>query len=508
MNIVIVGCGNVGFETAKLLAENNSILLIDIQQQENLTEFLEKEKNVYFALGDALDLLVLRDILNSFNGTFNSVDALISTVGINCSSSSNDNFDEFRKEFEQNFFGNLVPIKAVLEKMIPLRSGRIIVLSSTSGIFTYAGLKAYSPAKWAITSLCNSLRNELRSYNISVDVLFPKTIKNKYSKSFVSNNGIDPELVARKIASIINKPESKNHFVPKKYTLLHPLERLLPFILDRRAGLISRRKRKKNFKSTKINSVLITGASSGLGKDLAKLYSKTVKIIYLVARNYNQLLQIKKEIMRSSECEVHISSVDMADSKGIADYVDKIEDIDLLINNAGSSVIGQVNDIPVNVYTQNFSLNFFGPVQMTAEFLNKRSKPLKIINVLSTVAIAGRQERSCYSSTKAALWAFTRSLRRTIGNNIQVVEVLPSTFQSNFMKNTVRIKPRGNTATKKSFKEHRYVLKVRNLTSEKVAKSIYKAERQGKEIVFIPFKSKLFLFLEACMPRLFRKLYR
>jgi len=55
MNIVIVGCGNVGFETAKLLAENNSILLIGRYRQKYLTELLEKKENVFFALGDATE---------------------------------------------------------------------------------------------------------------------------------------------------------------------------------------------------------------------------------------------------------------------------------------------------------------------------------------------------------------------------------------------------------------------------------------------------------------------
>jgi len=58
MNIVIVGCGNVGFEAAKLLAENNSILLIDRYRPKYLTELLEKEENVFFALGDATDVSV------------------------------------------------------------------------------------------------------------------------------------------------------------------------------------------------------------------------------------------------------------------------------------------------------------------------------------------------------------------------------------------------------------------------------------------------------------------
>lgn len=507
MNIVIVGCGNVGFETAKLLTENNSILLIDRYRWEYLTEFIKKNENVSFTQGDATDLLAMERILGQFINIFHRVDVLISTVGAKCPNSPKDSFDNFKKDFELNFFGNLVPIKAALKRMIPERSGRIIVLSSTSGVFTCKGLSAYSPSKWALTALCRALRSELRPYGVSVNVFFPKTIKNEYSKSFVHNHGIDCEKIARQIVKVLKRRGSSKYFVPKHYRFLYSLERLLPSILDKRADLGSKRKREKNFQSMQIDNVLITGASQGLGKELAVLYSKTAKTLYLIARDYKSLLQIKSDIMQTSACVVHIASVDMGNSQAIADFADTVEYTDLLINNAGSAVIGRVEDIPIDVYGHNLAINFFGAVQMIAEFLKKERKPRKIVNVLSTTAIAGRQEQSCYSATKAALWAFTRALRRTVGNELQVIEVLPSTFSSNFSKNSVRMRHEQNTEFRKGRRKWQTVFTVRQLTCGKVAKAIHRAEKQGKEIVLIPFRSKLFLILDASFPWLFRRLF-
>jgi len=505
MNIVIVGCGNVGFETAKLLAENNSILLISRHRPRYLTEFLERQENVSFALGDATDLSVIDNILDQSGGRFAKIDALVSTVGAFCPASPKDNFDKFRSSFELNFFGNLVPIQAVLKRMIPVRAGRIIVLSSTSGVFTYEGLSAYPPAKWALTSLCRSLRSELRPYGISVDVLFPRTIKNKYSRSFVHKHGIDPEQVAAKIAKILKGKGNLNHFVPRRYALLQLIERVFPAALDRRAGLRGRRKRRKNFQSRQIKNVLITGASSGLVKELAKLYSKTAERIYLVARNHQLLSQIKSEITQSCECVVNTADIDMADSRAIANLANTIDHTDLLINHAGTLMVGQAKDIPIDVYKQNLATDFFGPVQLTAEFLKKERKPIKIVNILPVSAIGTRKEFSSCSAAKAALWAFTRSLRRTAGNELQVIEVLPPIeAEVRWTGDESRYETRG---TENETRLPRKALNVKGLTIQDIAEEIYEAERKAREIVLIPFRSKLFLYLDAIFPWVFQRLF-
>jgi len=95
--------------------------------------------------------------LTKLEGIFERVDALISTVGASCPTSALDDIEQFKGEFSLNFFGNLVPIQAVLRRMLPRRIGRIIVISSTSGVFTYPGLAAYAPAKWALTNFCRNL---------------------------------------------------------------------------------------------------------------------------------------------------------------------------------------------------------------------------------------------------------------------------------------------------------------------------------------------------------------
>ncbi|MFB0525762.1 MAG: SDR family NAD(P)-dependent oxidoreductase [Phycisphaerae bacterium] len=505
MNIIIMGCGNIGFEAAKLLAEKHSILVVSRRCPDYLQEFLQQNGNVSFMPADATNTSAIESILNRWHGQVGKVDALVCTVGALCASSPTDNFDKFQSSFNQNFFGNLVPIKAVLRRMIPAKSGKIVVLSSTSGVFAYKGLSSYVPAKWALTSLCRALRSELRPYGISVDILLPRSIRNKRSRTFLNEHGIPVEMVTRKIAGIVENGDGTNHFVPKRYALLHPLERIFPRVLDKRARL--QNGRKKRFKLLTVDSVLITGASSELGKELAKLYARTAKTLYLVARNKKSLQQAKNEITKSSACTVRVASVDMADRRAVTAFADTIDHADLLINNAGFPVIGQVSDVPIDAYKQNLATDFFGPVQLTAEFLKKGRTPIKIVNILPMSVIGGRKECSSYSAPKAALWAFTRSLRRTAGNELQVIEVLPSTFQSNFSKNTVRIKPEQESGFADSRHKSKKALPVRGLTAQDVAEAIYEAERKGREIVLIPFRSRLFLYLDAIFPWLFQRLF-
>jgi len=509
MNVIIVGCGNIGFETVKLLSKGNSILLIDISQPEYIVEFLRKNANVSFARCDATDLSKFKEILAQFDKKFHRIDALICTVGANPSCYLLTDFEEYENCFKLNFFGNLIPIKAVSEKMISQKAGKIVIISSTSGHFCPPYIGPYSASKWAIENLCGSLRNELKPLGIDIDVISPRRIKNKHSKTFTFSNGTEPEYIAEKIVKIIDKPANSNHYIPRKYRFLHIIERVSPHLLNWRFGL--RRNRKRIFKKMEIESALITGASSGLGRDLALQYSKKVNTLFLVARNYAALNQLKDEILQTGNCEVHIASVDVGEYEAVKELTAKIEQIDLIINNAGFRISGGIIDVPVDIYRQNFAVNFFGPVLLTREFLKKEKKPKKIINVLSTTAIGGRKGLSCYSAAKSALWSFSRSVRREYGNEIQIIEAIPSTFSSNLFQRTIefanesRIQSNVNTLSRPSI-----IRKIISpvMSSQYVAKLIVRAEEKGKEIVMIPSRAKIFLFVEAFFPRFFQKIFK
>ncbi len=497
MIVAIVGCGNVGLETARLLASDHSLVLVDRRRSQALAEFVAGVPSARFVEADATDRTQMERALPR------DIDALVCTVGRLSSAQVPDDLDGFIRDVELNVFGNLVPIKAVLPRMVAARRGRIVVISSTSGHHAPANLTAYAPAKWALENLCGALRSELAGSGVAIDVIRPTNLRNKYSDVFQTDFGIPPERVASRIVDLVAGVRAGDHggttqFVPRYYHLVHVVERLFPGVLDRALGLRSPFGRSGVYRRMKPSSALITGASSGLGRELALLYGPRLERLHLIARTHRALLELKREIEGSSRCRVTVHPVDLSDPRQTASYATQLEDVDLLINNAGFHVHAHVMDTPLDTVRQNLEANFLAPVRLIANLMQRKHAPSKVINVISTTAIAGRRDLGAYSASKAALWAFTRSLRRVRGRSMQVLEILPATFESSLFQKGVRIEgdaPPANVPT------------GRILSSRQIAEVILRAEVRGKERVLVPLEARAFLLLEATCPPLFRRLF-
>lgn len=151
------------------------------------------------------------------------------------------------------------------------------------------GYWEYSPAKWALENTYSSLREELKTNNVTVDVIVVRTLKNKYSKVWIHEYGDDPGYVAKYIFTIIQNPANKRHFLPKHYYFVRFTERLLPEIFNFKNLKTLYIKRKIRFSQYTVKNVLITGASSGLGKELARCYSKSSQNLFLIDRDYGSI---------------------------------------------------------------------------------------------------------------------------------------------------------------------------------------------------------------------------
>jgi short-subunit dehydrogenase len=427
---------------------------------------------------------------------------LVCTVGRLSSAEATHDLHGFIDDFALNVFGNLVPIKVVLRRMVAAKHGRIVVISSTSGHHAPANLTAYAPAKWALENLCGALRSELQGTGVSIDVVRPRNLRNKYSGVFQTDVALAPERVARRVADLAARAQDDGggtaQFVPRRYRFVRVLERLLPGLLDRGMGLRSSRRRSAAYRNGAIASAMITGASSGLGRELAVLYGQTLERLHLVARTGSALLELKQQIEATSPCRVRIDAVDLADPNQTAAYIERAQPVDMLINNAGFHVHAHVVDTPLEVIRQNLEANFLASVRMTANLLARESRPRKVINVISTTAIAGRRNLGSYSASKAALWAFTRSLRRVYGNSMQILEVLPSTFESSLFHKGFAVQHREASGSPPT---------GRILTSRQVARAIMRAEATGKERLLVPLEARAFLLLETVCPPLFRRVF-
>lgn len=492
MKILIFGAGNVGATAAETLAaDNHPVGLVDLSPVETVKSRLRDLRHISFYQADSLDQTRVQEIVDQFNPG-----VLICAVGTISFDQDKIHYDQFKREFEINFTANIVPIKAALPQMIRRRSGQIIVLSSTSGHHAPHTLASYGPSKWAIENFSSALAAEAKRFGITVDSISPTSIQNIHSQAF-KIQGIPAQRVVKRIAKAIRRPKGAGHFVPAQYRLVRLLERLLPWFLNWRAGLAL--KRRAQFRGAPLESGLITGASSGLGRELALLYARKLKKIFLQGRNLKALEELRTKIHQSCPCEVELRTCDLSDPAQVDEFIKNFPPVDVLVNNAGFHVQAEVKDTDLALTRRVLQVNFFSSVRLIQHFLELERRPRKIINILSTTAIFGRSNLSAYSASKGALWCLTRSIRRLFGNEIQVVEVLPATFKSNLFHAGVKIESPDRPAQP--------VYGVEPPAAE-VAATIVRDVERGREIIFYPkLKGSGILIFECLFPRLIRILF-
>ena len=161
-------------------------------------------------------------------------------------------------------------------------------------------------------------------------------------------------------------------------------------------------------------TVLITGASSGIGKALAEGIANKGTQLILAARRLDELAKTKS-ICEAKGASCKILFLDIADSKSIEDFVLTIKQnnthIDVLINNAGISQRSQAEETPIAVDRKIMEVNFFGQINLTKSLwpLLLNAPKANIVLISSVVGTFGLPQRSAYSASKHALEGFFES---------------------------------------------------------------------------------------------------
>ena len=174
--------------------------------------------------------------------------------------------------------------------------------------------------------------------------------------------------------------------------------------------------------------VLITGASSGIGKITAEYLSKNGFIVYGTSRNPNNYPKPLNYNL------FHLEINDILSIKNLIKKIILIEKrIDVLINNAGVGITGPGEETSVNEMKNNFNTNFFGPIQLIQEVLPimRKNKSGYIINITSIAGYFGLPFRGCYSASKAAFGVFTESIRMEVKKNgINICTLAPGEYST------------------------------------------------------------------------------
>lgn len=253
-------------------------------------------------------------------------------------------------------------------------------------------------------------------------------------------------------------------------------------------------KSKKRFKD---KVVLITGASSGIGKasaiEFAKVGAKTV----LVSRSKEKLEKVADEI-RKFNPEVLVLPTDVSSriqtKETIEKVISKYGRIDVLFNNAGNSEVGLIEEDDFTDKVRSMmEVDFFGTIYFTKEVLPimKKQGYGHIMNMSSVVGRKAFPHFGAYSSVMHAITGFNASLRQELrGTGISVSIIHPALTQTPLLEH---VKPEDMPPPFRRFTP---------IPVEKVAKAVLDGIYKNSARIIVPFQPKMMLFADAISPKI------
>lgn len=189
------------------------------------------------------------------------------------------------------------------------------------------------------------------------------------------------------------------------------------------------------------NITIITGATSGVGKELAKEFLLKGENICIIARHNDKLQSTKDELSKLSNNEIVTLCGDISDEnfvKSVYAQLTKDYNITCLVNNAGVGRFGSIYDNNKKMIDEVFPAIVYGTILMTTyalPHLKKNPDITKIVNIISQSGLRAFKFESVYCAAKWAQEGYAQCLRaETFGTNIKVINVYPGGINTDFWK--------------------------------------------------------------------------
>ncbi|MFK9093180.1 SDR family NAD(P)-dependent oxidoreductase [Bacillus salipaludis] len=186
-------------------------------------------------------------------------------------------------------------------------------------------------------------------------------------------------------------------------------------------------------------NIVITGASGGIGAEIAKLCAANGANLVLLARSFDKLEQLETELEQKYRVKVDIFKLDVSDTNQVQvvfqRIFDSIGDIDILVNNAGFGVFREAHEASIDEIKGMFEVNVLGLMACTSMVLPKmRARRFgHIINIASQAGKIATPKSSVYSATKHAVLGYTNALRMELSDyNVLITSVNPGPIATNF----------------------------------------------------------------------------
>ena len=180
------------------------------------------------------------------------------------------------------------------------------------------------------------------------------------------------------------------------------------------------------------NTILITGGSSGFGREYARAWHDAGNTVIVAARSADEL----EETAKGRE-NLHAMPLDVADAAAVEQFakeiVERFPDLNIVMNNAGIMPYEDITGArDLSDAEKVIAINVLGPIRLTDALIDhlKAQDDAVLINVTSGLAYVPMPKAATYSATKAAIHSYTLSLRKLMEGQGEVIELVPPGVQT------------------------------------------------------------------------------
>ena len=240
--------------------------------------------------------------------------------------------------------------------------------------------------------------------------------------------------------------------------------------------------------------MLITGASSGIGRELATLFARDGHGLVLIARDQASLARIGGELTREYGVAVEVIAQDLSRPNAAIEIYRELKrlsiEIDVLVNNAGFGTYGVFADADPGIELQMLQLNIVSLTQLTRLFLKEMlaKRDGKILNVASTAAFQPGPLMAVYYASKAYVLSLSEALANELrGSGVTVSTLCPGPTQTGFKR--------------RAHMEDSRLFASGAMDAARVAAIGYRGLMRGKTVIIPGLKNRLLAFVVRFAPR-------
>lgn len=249
--------------------------------------------------------------------------------------------------------------------------------------------------------------------------------------------------------------------------------------------------------------VLITGASSGIGKAIGEFLVQKGCVVYGTSRNPKQL-----ETYSFSLIPLDVTKPETIVT-AVSTIIEKEGRLDVLVNNAGMGITGPIEDTPTDEMRKVFDTNFFGAIDVMKAVLPqmRTQKAGLIINVTSIAGYMGLPFRGVYSATKGAFELITEATRMEVKQfGVHVTNIAPGDFATNIAAGRYHTPVFEDSAYKEKYQENLDLMDAHvdgGMDPQEMAKKVYQIIHTKKPKIHYKvggFMEKFSIVLKRILP--------